>query len=103
MNQRYQEGDLHDTEARAWRDGNWIICMLAGKVVSRRYTRAKVKTARFRFRSHQSPRVSRSKENFTRVEFTNKPPNNNPWSCYDNWIETEIEPKPPVPCANLPF
>ena len=56
---RHREGDIHDTQAVAWREGRWIICALAGKVVARRYTRTKPRTARFRFDIFNSEYVLR--------------------------------------------
>lgn len=99
---RHREGDIHDTQAVAWREGRWIICALAGKVVARRYTRTKPRTARFRFNMFNSGE-RRSLDRFWRVEFTDREPANNSYFGSDKRIDTPIRDRKPEPCADLPF
>lgn len=57
-----------DSDCAAWRDGDWVIVTLGGRVVLRRLTRDREFThAELVFHEYQSPPVARTQQNFSKA------------------------------------
>lgn len=97
MQEKECDGEFQESDVEFYREGNWYIVKLGGKIIKRRYSRGgAIVGVEVEFNNSRSPRYPRNWSTFIswgrRVEFLTKPPRRAPtrWN-QSNSIYKQLE------------